>query len=104
MRQASVDNHAVVVEPGRLPEGRAALTLLRSESRKTKMIALGLSVLDGLYGCCKLSTLENCVLLGTHGVATAAYVTTLLIDPEKCKMGFIDLIVNLVFCIAFICL
>ena len=84
MRQASVDNHAVVVEPGRLPEGRAALTLLRSESRKTKMIALGLSVLDGLYGCCKLSTLENCVLLGTHGVATAAYVTTLLTDPEKC--------------------
>ena len=48
------------------------------------MIALGLSVLDGLYGCWKLSTLENCVLLGTHGVATAAYVTTLLTDPEKC--------------------
>ena len=86
MRQASVDNHAVVVEPGRLPEGRAALTLLRSESRKTKMIALGLSVLDGLYGCCKLSTLENCVLLGTHGVATAAYVTTLLTDPDGARI------------------
>ena len=40
MRQASVDNHAVVVEPGRLPEGRAALTLLRSGPGKTKMIAV----------------------------------------------------------------
>ena len=43
------------------------LLLLRSESKKTKMIALGLSVLDGLYGCWKLSTLENCVLLGPTG-------------------------------------
>ena len=48
------------------------------------MIAVGLSKLDGLYGCWKLSTLESCVLWMTHGVAKAAYVTTLLTDPEKC--------------------
>ena len=40
LRQASVDNHAVVVEPGRLPEGRRSLTLLRSGSGKTKMVGL----------------------------------------------------------------
>ena len=41
MHQASVDNHAVVVEPGpKLPGGRAALTLLRSGSGKTKMLGL----------------------------------------------------------------
>ena len=48
------------------------------------MIAVGWSKLDGLYGCLEFSTLESCVLWMTHGVAKAAYVTTLLTDPEKC--------------------
>ena len=30
------------------------------------------------------STLSSCVLWLTHGVAKAAYVTTLLTDPEMC--------------------
>ena len=50
------------------------------------MIAVGLSKLDGLYGCWKLSTLESCVLWMTHGVAKAAYVTTLLTDPESARI------------------
>ena len=40
LRQASVDNHAVVLEPGRLPEDHSPLTLLRSGSGKTKMLGL----------------------------------------------------------------
>ena len=42
--------------------------------------------MDGLYDCWKLSTLEHCVLLGTHGVANAAYVTTLLTDPDSARI------------------
>ena len=40
LRQASVDNHAVVLEPVRLPEDQLQLTLLRSGSGKTKRLGL----------------------------------------------------------------
>ena len=50
------------------------------------MIAVGWSKLDGLYGCLEFSTLESCVLWMTHGVAKAAYVTTLLTDPDSARI------------------